>query len=129
MLTLKGCEDSVYKCSEPWLNSKQNNVLITDEGRAVLCDFGLSQVVEDLGRPTGFTLSNPDIGPVRWQAPEFLEGEDEPATLASDVWSFGCTAFEVNISMSFCSDAYLAMEASHEQYTIWASHSRRPGDS
>ncbi|KIM37613.1 hypothetical protein M413DRAFT_448407 [Hebeloma cylindrosporum] len=74
---------------------KGNNVLITDEGRAVLCDFGLSQVVEDLGRPTGFTLSNPDTGPVRWQAPEFLEGEVEPATLASDVWSFGCTAFEL----------------------------------
>jgi len=74
---------------------KGNNVLITDEGRAALCDFGLSQVVEDLGRPTGFTLSNPDVGPIRWQAPEFLDGEDEAASLLSDVWSFGCTAFEL----------------------------------
>ncbi|KAF9550051.1 kinase-like protein [Agrocybe pediades] len=76
---------------------KGNNVLITDEGRAVLSDFGLSKVVEDLGRPTGFTLSNPDVaaGPLRWQAPEFLESDDEPATLASDVWSFACTAYEL----------------------------------
>lgn len=71
-------------------------MLITDDGRGALCDFGLSQVVEDLGRPTGLTLSNPDVGPLRWQPPEFLEDTDEPATLTSDVWSYGCTAFEVS---------------------------------
>ncbi|KAF8154936.1 kinase-like domain-containing protein [Crassisporium funariophilum] len=74
---------------------KGNNVLITDDGRAALCDFGLSQVIEDLGRPAGMTLSNPDVGPLRWQAPEFLEDDDEPAMLTSDVWSYGCTAFEL----------------------------------
>ncbi|KDR73275.1 hypothetical protein GALMADRAFT_72592 [Galerina marginata CBS 339.88] len=74
---------------------KGNNVLITDEGRAVLSDFGLSQVVEDLGRPTGYTLSNPDFGPIRWQPPEFLENDEEPAMPTSDVWSFGCTAYEL----------------------------------
>jgi serine/threonine protein kinase len=74
---------------------KGNNVLITDEGRAALSDFGLSKVVEDLGRPTGYTLSNPDVGPLRWQAPEFLENDEEPAMLTSDVWSFGCTAYEL----------------------------------
>jgi len=74
---------------------KGNNVLITDDGRAALCDFGLSQVIEDLAGPTGFTPSNPDVGPLRWQAPEFLEGDDEHPTPASDVWSFGCTAFEL----------------------------------
>ncbi|KAJ3517678.1 hypothetical protein NLJ89_g352 [Agrocybe chaxingu] len=73
---------------------KGNNVLITDEGRAAICDFGLSQLVEDLGRPTGFTLSNQDVGPLRWQAPEYLE-EEGPARTTSDVWSFGCTAFEL----------------------------------
>jgi serine/threonine protein kinase len=100
MLTSKGYEKRpsiILNLQTRGLNSEQNNVLITDEGRAALCDFGLSQVVEDLGRPTGFTLSNPDVGPIRWQAPEFLDGEDEAATLMSDVWSFGCTAFEVNI--------------------------------
>jgi len=78
---------------------KGNNVLITDDGRGALCDFGLSKVVEDLGRPTGLTLSNPDVGPIRWQPPEFLEDIDEPATLTSDVWSYGCTAFELLTSL------------------------------
>ena len=75
-------------------------MLITDDGRGALCDFGLSQVVEDLGRPTGLTLSNPDVGPLRWQPPEFLLADidiDELATLTSDVWSYGCTAFEVSL--------------------------------
>ncbi|KAF9043328.1 kinase-like domain-containing protein [Panaeolus papilionaceus] len=74
---------------------KGNNVLITDEGQGVLCDFGLSEVMEDLGRPAGMTLSNPDFGPLRWQAPEFMKEDDEPATPSSDVWSYGCTAFEL----------------------------------
>ncbi|PPR04154.1 hypothetical protein CVT24_010714 [Panaeolus cyanescens] len=74
---------------------KGNNVLITDEGRAVLCDFGLSNVIEGLGRPEGMTLSSPDFGPLRWQGPEFMDEDYEQATLASDVWSYGCTAFEL----------------------------------
>ncbi|KAF9477392.1 kinase-like protein [Pholiota conissans] len=73
---------------------KGNNVLITDDGTAALCDFGLSQVVEDLGRPAGLTMSNPSVGPLRWQAPE-LSCDDEPTKPTSDVWSFGCTAFEL----------------------------------
>ncbi|KAF8175098.1 kinase-like domain-containing protein [Pholiota molesta] len=73
---------------------KGNNVLITDDGTAALCDFGLSQVVEDLGRPAGLTMSHPNVGPLRWQAPE-LSSDDEPTKQTSDVWSYGCTAFEL----------------------------------
>lgn len=41
-------------------------------------------------------MSNPNVGPLRWQAPE-LSSDDEPTKQTSDVWSFGCTAFEVSI--------------------------------
>ncbi|KAF8896753.1 kinase-like domain-containing protein [Gymnopilus junonius] len=74
---------------------KGNNVLITDDGRAAISDFGLSNVLEELGRPTGYTLSNPGIGPLRWLAPELMEHDEQPAMPASDVWSFGCTAYEL----------------------------------
>ncbi|KAF5372308.1 hypothetical protein D9615_009223 [Tricholomella constricta] len=75
---------------------KGNNVLITDEGRAVISDFGLSQVIEDLlAGPTGFTPSNPVFGPTRWQAPELLVDDACQPGLETDVWSFGCTAYEV----------------------------------
>ncbi|KAF4585151.1 hypothetical protein EYR40_001988 [Pleurotus pulmonarius] len=74
---------------------KGNNILITDEGRAALSDFGLSQVIDDLMGPSGFTPSCSEAGPVRWQAPELLEDDDSRPKLPSDVWSFGCTAYEL----------------------------------
>lgn len=74
---------------------KGNNVLITDEGRAVLCDFGLSKVIEELGHTSGLTSSPGAAGPIRWQAPELMQDDDAEMTLSSDIWSFGCTAFEI----------------------------------
>lgn len=74
---------------------KGNNVLIADDGHAVLSDFGLSQVIDDLVGPTGWTLTSPDIGPLRWQAPELLIDEACHPSLQTDVWSFGCTAYEL----------------------------------
>lgn len=114
-------------------------MLITDDGRGALCDFGLSKVVEDLGRPTGLTLSNPDVGPIRWQPPEFLEDIDEPATLTSDVWSYGCTAFEVGVLFYFIlffealgtrkSDlTFFLSQAPYKSHTLSSPHQRRSSD-
>jgi len=76
----------------------KNNVLITDTYHAVLTDFGLSQVIEDLIGPSGNTTSMCQ-GTVRWMAPELvLDDENNEMlrlTFGSDVWSFGCTAYEV----------------------------------
>ncbi|PPQ92469.1 hypothetical protein CVT25_009734 [Psilocybe cyanescens] len=95
---------------------KANNILITDEGRAAICDFGLSEVVEDLNQPTGYTLSTPHVGPLRWRAPEFLEN-DGPAMFTSDVWSFGCTAFELltgTMPYEHCKGDYQVMKSMQE---------------
>jgi serine/threonine protein kinase len=76
----------------------QNNVLITRSGCAVLTDFGLSQVIDDLIGPSGNTTSTIQ-GSVRWQAPELVLDDDNQKlqlTFSSDVWSFGCTAYEVH---------------------------------
>jgi len=51
--------------------------------------------MEDLTGPTGYTPSNPEVGPLRWQAPEFLEDETCKPGFLTDVWSFGCTAYEL----------------------------------
>jgi serine/threonine protein kinase len=76
---------------------KGNNILITDERRAILSDFGLSQVIEDLMGPTGITPSCTEGGPVRWQSPECVMDFSETyrPQLPGDVWSFGCTAYEL----------------------------------
>ncbi|HEX2312468.1 MAG TPA: serine/threonine-protein kinase, partial [Thermomonospora sp.] len=66
---------------------KPANVLITDEGRAVLTDFGIARVVGDatLTR-TGLLVGSPAYMP-----PERAKGE--PATPASDLWSLGATLY------------------------------------
>ncbi|KAF8163016.1 ras guanine nucleotide exchange factor domain-containing protein [Crassisporium funariophilum] len=66
------------------------NVLISKEGTARLCDFGLSKFLEDCGK--GMTMSN-SINP-RWFAPELLK-QTGPVSTHSDVWSFAMTCLEI----------------------------------
>ncbi|KAG6329871.1 hypothetical protein ID866_9217 [Astraeus odoratus] len=66
---------------------KGRNVLISNEGNALLTDFGLSCLANS---SFSMTKSNPIGGSVRWSAPEILDGAMPSA--ATDVWSFGMTA-------------------------------------
>jgi len=67
------------------------NVLIGEGEKAVLCDFGLSEVGKNAtSRATGDVI----IGSRFWMSPERLEGMwPEPP---SDVYAFGMTTFEVS---------------------------------
>ncbi|KAJ7913021.1 kinase-like domain-containing protein [Mycena leptocephala] len=76
----------------------QSNVLISNEGDAVLSDFGLSRTLE---RNTGYTTSTySTAGSLNWLSPElirlwFQTEEARVKTLASDVWAFACTVYEL----------------------------------
>ncbi|KDQ52258.1 hypothetical protein JAAARDRAFT_210657 [Jaapia argillacea MUCL 33604] len=84
---------------------KATNVLIKDDGSAVLTDFGLSQFINaHLGR----SYNSPTLaGSIHWLSPELAvrmggsddENDDDCSpivrTLASDCWAFGCTALEI----------------------------------
>ncbi|KAG8891416.1 hypothetical protein FRB99_003605, partial [Tulasnella sp. 403] len=68
---------------------KAGNVLINDDGEAILCDFGLAKFLEDV--PSGFTTSNVQKGTYRWMAPEqFREDGALVYTTETDVYAFGC---------------------------------------
>jgi len=73
------------------------NVLISDQGKACLCDFGLSALMIAF-HATSFYTSTVG-GNVRWAAPEIYRvSEDEtihPLTVQSDVYSFGCILLEI----------------------------------
>lgn len=76
----------------------QSNILITDEGKACLCDFGLSTITEFQGSSY---LASTIGGNVRWAAPElFRINEDNsvpPVTSHSDIYSFGSVMLEVQL--------------------------------
>jgi len=74
-----------------------SNILIDDEGKACLCDFGLSSIAAEF-QGTSF-LTSTIGGNVRWAAPELyrvVENDSVPAiTTHSDIYSYGSVVLEV----------------------------------
>jgi serine/threonine protein kinase len=75
---------------------KASNVLIADDGKALISDFGLSRFQDHVssGRSTvSISLARTHDGSLRWMAPERLDGN--PPDRAADVYSFAITAWEL----------------------------------
>ncbi|KAK7026369.1 kinase domain-containing protein [Favolaschia claudopus] len=69
------------------------NILVTPSGRACIADFGLSIIVNAMTlRLTTSTTVN-HKGTARYNAPELFE--EGPKTFASDIYAFGCVAYEI----------------------------------
>lgn len=78
------------------------NILITDDGSACLCDFGLSSIVAEF-QGTSYITSTMG-GNIRWAAPELLRtGEDGTVPMVnihSDTYSYGSVTLEVRVHYS-----------------------------
>jgi serine/threonine protein kinase len=75
----------------------QHNILIGDDGRGQLCDFGLVRLFDWQG-PRGLTTTTPYGGTLKYKAYELFrsEGNRNPLpTFASDVYALGCVIYEV----------------------------------
>ncbi|KAK7691242.1 hypothetical protein QCA50_006345 [Cerrena zonata] len=66
------------------------NVLITNDLRIQLADFGLSSLIN----ATNDSHGSYNGGATQWMAPELLTGDSRP-TQASDIYSFACFSIEV----------------------------------
>jgi len=87
-------------------NAAQTNVLVSDEGRLLICDFGRSKIL----KVKGFTTTTV-AGTTRYMAPELIfSGLDGPAldplvyavTEKCDVYAYGMVSLEVQcLSFTF----------------------------
>ncbi len=69
---------------------KPSNILVTDEGRAVLIDFGLTRGVEK----SSLSMTGQFIGSPHYAAPEQIRGQDGDVGPLSDVYSLGASLYE-----------------------------------
>jgi len=73
---------------------KSQNIVINDERRAMLCDFGLATVVQ--ANPTGLTTARFAAGgTLRYQSPELFIIEGARRNFKSDVWAWGGVLLEI----------------------------------
>jgi serine/threonine protein kinase len=72
------------------------NVLVDDDKKAVLCDFGLSRVKADVTSRTAILGTAVITGSRNWMSPERLNGG--MVRKPSDIYAFGMVIYEVNPS-------------------------------
>ncbi|KAG5644520.1 hypothetical protein DXG03_008262 [Asterophora parasitica] len=75
-------------------NLKCANILVSSTGAAVICDFGMSKIVEDVTRNSASATLGAS-GSTRWMAPELIEGEETSVTKEADVYSFAMAILEL----------------------------------
>ncbi|CAE6442936.1 unnamed protein product [Rhizoctonia solani] len=68
---------------------KGANVLIDQDGRACICDFGLSRFMKDF-----MSIDTTFGGTIRWMAPEQLRAESMIVSLPADIFSWGMLSLE-----------------------------------
>ncbi|KDQ58923.1 hypothetical protein JAAARDRAFT_56929 [Jaapia argillacea MUCL 33604] len=73
---------------------KGDNVLVSDDGKALLCDFGLTRHVNQMTTTMTATPSHLSVlGHVRFSAPELFR--NERPTTQSDCFAFGCLVIQM----------------------------------
>ncbi len=70
---------------------KPSNILLDEEGRPHLTDFGLAKL---LGSDLRLTLAQSPLGTCGYMAPEVARNGAQDATIASDIYSLGAVLYE-----------------------------------
>ncbi|KAF9053824.1 kinase-like protein, partial [Hymenopellis radicata] len=103
------------------------NILVTDDLRCCLADFGLALAVESQAPAVSTTTLQ---GSIRWLAPEILDVRlfDSQYVTARDIYAFGCTILEIYTGKPPFSDIHSDAAIIHEILTRCRMPSRPPED-
>ena len=93
---------------------KPGNIMLLDDGRVKLADFGIAKSVQDV--TAGLTATGQIIGTAKYLSPEQVDGK--AATPASDVYSLGCVLYEMLAGEPpFTGDNAIAIAMAHTRDT------------
>ncbi|UCF14893.1 MAG: protein kinase [Phycisphaerales bacterium] len=70
---------------------KPSNLMLTDDGRLVLLDFGVARIIEE----RAMTVVGSLVGTPRYMSPEQIESDSRPVDHRSDIYSLGVTLYEL----------------------------------
>lgn len=89
-----GALTSAHKAGIIHRDIKPANILLSDDGRVVVTDFGIAKVIDD----PDATRTQQLLGTIRYLAPEQVEGG--PIDGRTDLYALGCVLYE-----ALCGDA------------------------
>ncbi|CAH1451771.1 unnamed protein product [Lactuca virosa] len=72
---------------------KPSNILLDENGRTKLCDFGLSRKLSDISKTPSSLLPQAKRGTPCYMAPELFH-DGGVHSYASDLWALGCVLYE-----------------------------------
>ena len=106
---------------------KPNNLLIHNDGRLVLADFGIARIMQETGKTIDSTLTSPSIfvGTPNYMAPEMVQGG--PIDHRVDIYELGIVLFHMlSGRVPFTGDNPLALAVKHLQEPLPRLHDTNP---
>lgn len=86
---------AAHVCGVIHRDLKPANILVDEEGRPFVVDFGLAKTAEDVSSRTGMTETGQFVGSLPWAAPEQFAGDGQPLDVRADVYALGVILYRL----------------------------------